>query len=282
MIKTLYPIFRRWSETGSVYILSDTHFADADCKLMDPDWITPEEQVDIINSLVKKGDTFVCLGDVGNPDYARQIKARKKILVLGNHDRKKDYEDIFEEIYDGPLFIADRILLSHEPVAGFPWCLNIHGHDHMGVEEYNPDEHYLNLAANVCGYTPVSLGKIIKDGILSDIPSIHRVTINRATERKKKRDDTGIEHSLLRSSLSSMYDDAYAVYKPIVDDFCATVASEENVEYLLDWLISFAGEEKCGTLFRRICDRYRELYPDTIQFYEETDGDWYEETNDLP
>jgi len=48
---------------------------------------------------------------------------------------------------------------------------------------------HINLAANVCGYTPINLGKIIKDGILSDIESIHRVTIDRAMERKLKSSD---------------------------------------------------------------------------------------------
>ena len=119
MIKTLYPIFQYWSEKGSVYLLSDTHFADSDCKMMDPDWISPEEQVSIINGLVKKNDTFICLGDVGSREFAAQIKAGHKVLILGNHDRKKDYKDIFDEIYDGPLFIAEKILLSHEPVSGF-------------------------------------------------------------------------------------------------------------------------------------------------------------------
>ena len=45
MILTLYEPFRHWSEMGSVYILSDPHFGDSDCKLMDPGWIEPEEQV---------------------------------------------------------------------------------------------------------------------------------------------------------------------------------------------------------------------------------------------
>lgn len=49
MITTLYEPFRHWSEGGSVYILSDTHFDDTDCKLMDPGWITPDEQLKIIN-----------------------------------------------------------------------------------------------------------------------------------------------------------------------------------------------------------------------------------------
>lgn len=79
-------------------------------------------------------------------------------------------------------------MLSHEPVYGLPWCLNIHGHDHSGMEDYREDCKHLNLVANVCGYTPVSLGKIIKDGILSDIPSIHRVTIDRAVAKKEQRE----------------------------------------------------------------------------------------------
>lgn len=56
MIPTLYEPFRRWSEGGSVFILSDLHFDDA--KLMDPTWISPEEQLAIINKRVAKGDTF--------------------------------------------------------------------------------------------------------------------------------------------------------------------------------------------------------------------------------
>ena len=184
MIPMLYEPFKHWSENGSVYVLSDPHFGDADCKLMDPDWILPEEQVERINALVMKSDTFVCLGDVGNPVYVKQIRARKKILLLGNHDKKKDYKEVFNEIYDGPLFIAEKILLSHEPIYGLSWCLNIHGHDHSNVEAYREDCKHLNLAANVCDYTPVNLGKLIKEGILSDVTSIHRMTIDRATERK--------------------------------------------------------------------------------------------------
>ena len=33
---------------GSVYIMSDLHFGDTDCKYVDPDWITLEEQLRII------------------------------------------------------------------------------------------------------------------------------------------------------------------------------------------------------------------------------------------
>lgn len=80
MIPTLYEPFRHWSDGGSVYILSDLHFDDVDCKR-------------------------------------------------------------------------------------------------------------INLAANVCGYTPLNLGKIIKEGALSDIPGIHRITIDNATKRKQLREE---------------------------------------------------------------------------------------------
>ena len=180
MILTLYEPFRHWSETGSVYLLSDPHFGDTDCKLMDHGWIEPEEQVNRINALAMRNDAFVCLGDVGDAAYVEQIKAGKKILLLGNHDKKKAYKGLFDEIYDGPLFIAEKLLLSHEPVYGLSWCLNIHGHDHSNREAYKEGCKHLNLAANVCDYTPVSLGRLIKDGILSDIRSIHRMTIDRA------------------------------------------------------------------------------------------------------
>ena len=185
MISTLYEPFRNWSENGSVYILSDMHFDDKDCKLMDPNWITPQEQIEIINRNIMKNDTFVCLGDVGRPQYLKELMVRKKILLLGNHDRRGEYHDYFDEIYAGPLFIAEKILLSHEPVYGLRWCLNIHGHDHNNIEAYKGGCKHLNLAANVCGYTPINLGKIIKSGILSDIDSIHRVTIDHAKAKKK-------------------------------------------------------------------------------------------------
>ena len=187
MIPTLYKPFRHWSDGGSVYLLSDLHFDGGDCKQMDKNWITPQEQISIINSMVMKNDTFVCLGDVGNADYVKEIRAKRKILIRGNHDARGAYVDCFDEIYGGPIFIAEKILLSHEPVYGLPWCLNIHGHDHNCAEDYREDCMHINLAANVCGYTPLNLGKIIKDGALSGIPDIHRMTIDRAIKRKSAR-----------------------------------------------------------------------------------------------
>ncbi len=187
MILTLYPTFRRWSEKGSVYILSDTHFGDPDCALMDPNWITPEEHIDIINKLTGRNDTLIHLGDVGDPSYFGSVKAYK-VLLLGNHDETAGkFQPYFNEIYTGPLFIAEKILLSHEPVYGLEkWCVNIHGHNHSGSSFSNS---HLNVASNVCGFTPVNLGKLIKKGILGKVESIHRITIDDAIKNAEKRSE---------------------------------------------------------------------------------------------
>lgn len=47
---------------------------------------------------------------------------------------------------------------------------------------------HINLAANVCNYTPANLGKLIKKGILSEIDSIHRETINLAIWKKEHKE----------------------------------------------------------------------------------------------
>ena len=61
----------------------------------------------------------------------------------------------------------------------------IHGHDHSNIEAYREGCKHLNLAANECDYTPVSLRKLIKDGVLLDIQGIHRMTIDRVSEKKE-------------------------------------------------------------------------------------------------
>ena len=232
MIESLYEPFKHWSEMSGVFILSDTHFNDSDCKLMDKNWISVDEQVDRINKLVHKNDTLIILGDVGDTRYISRLKAGYKVLVMGNHDTgrsnferkiitkrfskdmytredalnkmKEDYPDckysvseeydfhspfeswvisadnkLFDEVYGGPLMIGEKIFLSHEPILGIDWCLNIHGHDHSGRKI---DNYHLNLASNVCNYTPINLKNEIKNGLLANVLSIHRMTIDNASK----------------------------------------------------------------------------------------------------
>ena len=251
MLPQLYKKFQDWSAKGSVWIYSDPHFGDSDCKFMDPNWIIPEEQLKKINDKVKKDDTLILLGDIGNLEYIKRIKAGYKILVSGNHDvgltnykktvtheikeifaecvdeekykidvaierksfHKYLYEkypyakiniqeryefhspfhffdatidnNLFNEVYGGPLFISDKILLSHEPID-IPFGLNIHGHVHDGLGGLSKDNSKYNVCSNCINYEPQNLSEIIKSGCLKNRDTIHRLTIDKATEKKKQ------------------------------------------------------------------------------------------------
>ena len=185
MIPTLYKTFQRWSNGGAVWIISDTHFDDYDMLASkDFNWLSPYSIVTKINKYVQKQDTLIHLGDVGNPEYMQYVNGNFKILIMGNHDKgKTEMRKYFNEVYSGALFIADKILLSHEPIS-LPFCVNIHGHDHNQKESYKDDCQHINLACNVCNFTPLNLGKFIKNGGLACVKNIHRQTIDRAKNMK--------------------------------------------------------------------------------------------------
>lgn len=239
MISVLYDIFKKWSAKGSVYIISDPHFSDAESfefrkangKL--PEGISSIEDLDNyiiknINSVASKNDTLVCLGDVGNIECVTKLKAGYKVLLLGNHDRGADYykrttvditnlkvdlakstklpkelfmneheldkhvifdNKLFDEVYSGPLMISDKVILSHEPIIPCPdYLVNLCGHVHAKNHKFRVDKHqYYNFCAEAIDYKPVSLGELIKEGILSKVKDIHRVTVDGAIVRKKHK-----------------------------------------------------------------------------------------------
>lgn len=178
----VYKIFNeRWCNQ-TVWIISDTHFGDEDLRAGKPNRPSDEELVRMINSKVGRKDTLICLGDVGDIEFAKQLRGYK-VLICGNHDAgKTNYEEVFDEVYTGALMIGEKLLLSHEPVD-VPWAFNIHGHDHVGKKRKN----HLNVCADVCGYTPVNLNQFLKSGPTSKVVTIHRETIDAATVRKAKR-----------------------------------------------------------------------------------------------
>jgi calcineurin-like phosphoesterase family protein len=98
---------------------------------------------------------------------------------------------LFDEVYEGPLFIADKLLLSHEPID-LPFAFNIHGHDHSGW--HGQDGRHLNVCAEHIDYTPVNLNRLLKGGLLSKVDSIHRMTIDKAVEKKKRTTDRLYDH----------------------------------------------------------------------------------------
>lgn len=183
MIEALYKPFQKWSEVGTVWIYSDPHFGDKELAAGIKDRPTAEEQVKMINAKVGRKDTLIILGDIGDIEYAKQLRGYK-VLVCGNHDvGHTKYVEVFDEIYAGPVFIADRLVLSHEPIM-LDFAFNIHGHNHSSVIQ---DGKHLNVCSDMIGYTPINFNQFVKSGALAKVPSIHRVTIDGATERKQKR-----------------------------------------------------------------------------------------------
>lgn len=182
MIDCLYEPFKHWSAQGTVWSYSDPHFNDPEMKKYDR--ISDEEQLKRINEKVGRKDTLICLGDIGDIEWMRKVRGYK-VLIMGNHDKgKSNYMDVFDEVYEGALFVAPKILLSHEPIHGVEWCINIHGHEH---DARPVNATHFNVCSNVIDYSPISFNQWVKSGSLSKVEGIHRPTIDRATERKKKR-----------------------------------------------------------------------------------------------
>lgn len=238
MIEGLYEPFQHWGASGTCHIISDTHFNDPDLIHAYADRPSAEEQVKLINAKCGRADTLIILGDVGDISYVRQLRAKYKILVMGNHDAgasnykrqifrerfdkglfqkhealdemKRLYPDcsytiidsydyldnfpcwevradnrLFDQVYTGVLVIGEKLMLSHEPIKGCDWCMNIHGHDHS--RSHKNDKYHFNVCADVIGYEPINFNKFMKEGHLAPIVSIHRDTIDRATSNARKR-----------------------------------------------------------------------------------------------
>lgn len=235
MLPGIYDAFQHWGEQ-TVWIYSDPHFSDEDLEYGIKNRPSDEEQIRRINAKAGRKDTLIILGDVGNIECVRKLRAGRKVLICGNHDlgatrykrevvkrifdqdthplvqeiydimnaeypgwhirvvedwefhapfkRWIAYADnmLFDEVYEGALIVGEKLILSHEPVE-IPWLYNIHGHDHAGRKRKN----HLNVCSDVIGYEPVNLTQKLKSGLMSAITTIHRATIDSATERKAKR-----------------------------------------------------------------------------------------------
>lgn len=219
----LYEIFENaWKKkNGTIWIISDTHFSDKDTfrhrqsqfeKVTGIHVDTVEEldehMIKLINSTVGKTGTLICLGDVGNLECVKRLRASYKVLIMGNHEKGAsnyrrggyiEYEEsslitrvvdnhLFDEVYEGPLMINEKIILSHEPIMNLPrYLFNIHGHDHNITYI---DNRHLNVCADneLLSYKPLNLLSLIKNGLTSRVTSIHRETIDFATARKRKRE----------------------------------------------------------------------------------------------
>lgn len=191
-------------------------------------------QIKRINSKVGKNDTIIFLGDIGDLEYIKKIKGYKVLIMgnhekgasnylmgwdakwwpdydieelkKGGYTEVLDYppgailygkrinKGLFDEVYEGPLMVNDRLILSHEPIEGLPkYMFNIHGHDH--ANKFSSSRH-LNVCAENIDYTPVNLLSLLKTGLLKDVENIHRACIDKATKEKRKKELLNIDRKL--------------------------------------------------------------------------------------
>lgn len=141
--------------------------------------LSDEEQTQYYNEARKKAEqeyrnkeNFVRMGHIINYDFHPPFMSWTAYF-----DNK-----LFDEVYEGPLMINDRLILSHEPIEGLPeYLFNIHGHDHSNWYKAN---NHLNVCAELIKYTPINLTSLLKEGLLKNTGSIHRAIIDRAIDRK--------------------------------------------------------------------------------------------------
>lgn len=91
---------------------------------------------------------------------------------------------LFDEVYEGPLMIGEKLILSHEPLD-CSWAFNIHGHIHD--KRAKTDDKHFNVCSDITGWEPINFNQFLKLGKTSKIQTIHRATIDKATARKAKR-----------------------------------------------------------------------------------------------
>lgn len=163
------------------WLTTDTHFAHG--KMIEFCG-RPNNFEDIIEKgllQIPHGDTLIHLGDIcigqDQDRHNRYIKPLqcKKILVLGNHDKKSAtwyMNNGWDFVTDGirlRLF-GKRILLTHIPQPWDGWYdINIHGHFHNadyrkqdpGLSKILTDKHKL-LALEYTDYKPVLIENFIK------------------------------------------------------------------------------------------------------------------------
>ena len=161
------------------WIISDTHFGHRNMELPDHGGRPPEFEKLIFDNLYKvvkqDVDVLIHLGDLSFGEKEpwtlrlREICFDEIWLLRGNHDNKS----LSWYLHEGWSFVGDelliemfgkRILLSHKPIKGDYFDLNIHGHLHSSTDSHrgemiNDGKHWL-FSLEEQNYKPVNLQDI--------------------------------------------------------------------------------------------------------------------------
>ena len=145
--------------------------------------------------IIKDYETFdsseIGTEDIKTKEIWTKMHGRMEVLDMEYYKKyfHQHHEDnhLFDEVYEGPLMINEKFMLSHEPLRLPDNCIfNIHGHDHSN---WFQQPNHLNVCAEWINYTPVSLLEMFKKGAFKGVDDIHRITIDKATKKAKEKEN---------------------------------------------------------------------------------------------
>lgn len=126
---------------------------------------------------LKPGDEVWNLGDFGSltklytTDWIKATGA-KAYFLYGNHDMQSDlsqFEHYFDQVFLYPVYLSQKLVVSHYPVAVWPDSINICGHLHGAKLQ---DINHVCASIHVANYQPIS-DKYI-NAIFSKLPKFTR------------------------------------------------------------------------------------------------------------
>ena len=125
------------------------------------------------NKLVAPHDIVYVLGDisflntVSTTEWIKSLHGFK-FLIKGNHDPKTNtaYRKMgFTEVYDKPIILFDRYILSHEPLFDDEYVdtrfINIYGHLHNNAVNEFANKYCVSVEKT--DYKPISLEQISEE-----------------------------------------------------------------------------------------------------------------------
>lgn len=110
---------------------------------------------------IPAGSTLYNLGDFGSTDFLWTTDILRNagincVFIYGNHDSASDLEkfkEYFDEVYQYPIFLSNKLVISHYPIAVYDDTMCIHGHLHGSILD---KDNYMTCSINDIDYMPIS------------------------------------------------------------------------------------------------------------------------------
>uniref|UniRef100_A0AAU8KZR8 Phosphoesterase n=1 Tax=Pantoea phage Survivor TaxID=3232176 RepID=A0AAU8KZR8_9CAUD len=118
--------------------------------------VTPRTDITIVGDAALYNDGLL---------FIKKLPARRKILVLGNHDKERgndirDILEVFDDVHGLQKVDKHRIWIQHCPmhISQLRGGRNIHGHSHRDIIK---DERYINVCWDLLQNGPVDFEAIL-------------------------------------------------------------------------------------------------------------------------